>query len=448
MGVIPFEELRQPISDSEPCGPDLELLGDDDYFKYDAQVALVLPESFATFDRRDADLPHHVSATLEQLKRSRDLRLVATLAKLLILDRDLVGFANTLELAVFLLEERWDSVNPGVIDGDDTLRVIALQSLDDVPQIVQPLQSAPLLNSRRLGALSLRHHLLAEGRVQARHYGSNPDEQQLERVPNAADILSALQENSIEPLLLAHDAAARICRAVDAIAVRYQAASGKAGVVELKALGGVARELFAFLQTLVHQKDPSRHEGTAGEPSRPAEAEANSTAPASVPGAVRSRAQVSAALRATLDYFERCEPSSPVRLILLQVANLHGKSFYEQLMALAPDLVQRAEVRPARDLPVSLPMGRLAELLPPAPQDGHEVGKERAVEPEAPQSFSAETRAQASALIGAIASFLRQSEPSSPVPLILEYANSISGRDFHSLLRDILPADALRPPEY
>ena len=54
-------------------------------------------------------------------------------------------------------------------------------------------------------------------------------------------------------------------------------------------------------------------------------------------------------------------------------------------------------------------------------------------------SFSASTRQQASQLLSAVESFFRVVEPSSPVTLLLARARSYFGKDFASILNELMP---------
>jgi type VI secretion system protein ImpA len=49
------------------------------------------------------------------------------------------------------------------------------------------------------------------------------------------------------------------------------------------------------------------------------------------------------------------------------------------------------------------------------------------------------TRQDAIRVLDAVASFFRQNEPSSPVPLFVERAKRLVGRDFMAVLEDIVP---------
>ena len=92
-------ELCIPLSKADPCGPDLDVEGDADYLNFFAQTEGLLPSTFFSsddgkpFDRSAIDLPGQVDAIAPLWERTRDLRLLVVRARLLILDRDLGGFA-------------------------------------------------------------------------------------------------------------------------------------------------------------------------------------------------------------------------------------------------------------------------------------------------------------------------------------------------------------------
>ena len=72
-----------------------------------------------------------------------------------------------------LLQERWDDVHPRGVDGDFAIRMAALESLDDMPPVIFPLQYLPLTNHRRLGPVSYRSWMIANGEAKPRE-GEEP----------------------------------------------------------------------------------------------------------------------------------------------------------------------------------------------------------------------------------------------------------------------------------
>ena len=485
--------------------------------RFQAQIEGVLPASFLSFDRKDAALPGHVSAAGALLRRSADIRILCDVAKIFILDRDLGSFSICIEALAAWIGERWDSLHPALLDGDPVMRTIALRSLDDNPHTVMPLQVAPLFKSRRLGVMTLRSFLLADGTVKPRA-GFEDDGEEAERVPTAGDVASAIKDADKAEVMLARDHAHRLSAALDAIETLCDERSGQYGAVRLPLLKATVAQLVAVLDKTAAIKDPSLIVSEAPQAGEPHDAD-GAPAHAHVPGHsgnITSTKGLIMALQAAALYFARHEPSSPVRMLLAQAEALIGKSFHDALTALAPELVTQAMIRPARELSLSLPLERLAALLPeivdepepehePEPDQGADerqtwqdaemsadmaesqsgdgpgrepddgiassspdentAGSDLALpdpdkrssgHPVAPPGIQtgaapvmpvARTRQQALDLLEEAASFLRQNEPSSPIPFILEHAKVMAGRDFVTLLRELLPAQVLRVDE-
>jgi len=55
-----------------------------------------------------------------------------------------------------------------------------------------------------------------------------------------------------------------------------------------------------------------------------------------------------------------------------------------------------------------------------------------------------ETRAQALSLLEDVQRYFRTAEPSRPVPMLCERARALAGRDFMSILKEVLPKAALK----
>lgn len=461
MAAFPFEALTAPVSVDLPSGPDLELEGDAEFMRFLAQIEGVLPESFLSFNRRDADLPSYIATAGTLLKRTADLRLLVAAAKLFILDQDLGSFVRSVEALALWIEERWDSLHPDLLGDDPVMRVIALQTLDDAPHTVLPLQVAPLFRSRRLGPVSLRSFLLSEGKVQPRRVDGGDD---LERVPTAGDLTSAIKDAETADVTVAWEHAQRLAAGLARLEQGFETRTGTG--LGLGQLRGVTKQLGETLGKVMAEKDPSlgpvqasAEAGGEGEGAGSADAETRGSAPGAIPG-IASLRDVAEAMAAAERYFERHEPSSPVRLLLVQTRALLGRSFFEVLSALSPELAGQAAIRPARGISIVLPLERLAQLMPSESGDdsgsdssGWEeaaaAGSDAAEMPEpaagvgTARPVEAPTRRDALALLDSAAAFLRQAEPSSPIPLMVEHARQMAGRDFMALLRDLLPATAL-----
>src|SRR3954471_854303 len=98
MALIDFAALTAPVSETESCGPDLDLEGDPDYMNYVARAEGILPATFFSrdaegrqtpFDRTTIDFDAEFRALGKLLDATRDLRLLTLVAKFSILNRDL-----------------------------------------------------------------------------------------------------------------------------------------------------------------------------------------------------------------------------------------------------------------------------------------------------------------------------------------------------------------------
>lgn len=528
-----IKALTAPISEEEPCGPDLEMLGDADYMRFVARADGMLPKSFAAFDRGSIDFPAEYATLKSLLGRSRDLRLMTFLAKLLILNRDLAGFVAAAQTIEGMLDTLWERVHPELLDGDAILRIVSLQTLDDMPDAVMPLQSAPLFEERRFGKASYRSHLLATGVIQGRVAAN--DGEANEEVPSADALKTALAKTEMEQLVSSRDLTAELTRSLKRTEELVAQKSGQPSAVKFEKLAPLAQEIFVFLDGGVAARDPS----LALSPTAGAEAgeQDGDAAPGKPSGPVRSLAEAQAALAAAASYFVKSEPSTPALMLIGQAEALIGRSFFDAMQALVPDLSAQANIRVGRDIVFRLPLERLASLsvtTAPEPEspdgdgygdssqeesswgddsssdsygdsgDSSEAGEEGAsggdgasgdaAENEAaegsetesaseesaseesqssvddsdssgaedddgsrneavrapahtPVVFRAVNRQEAVALLSQVATYFRSVEPSSPVPTLLDHAASLAGRDFFGLLRDVLPAAALRVDE-
>jgi len=457
MASFDFAGLSGAVSDAEPCGPDLDLAGDPDYMNFVARAEGLLPATFFSgpdgkpFDRASIDFAAEFATIGPLIERTRDLRLLALLAKLLILNRDLAGFIGCVGLIDALLKERWNDVHPQAMDGDFAVRTAAVESLDDMPPVVFPLQYLPLINHRRLGPISYRSWMIATGDAKPREG---------EEIHDAAAIEVALMEEELPVLIERREQFQRLQSALTSIRDICVDQLGADRAAKLERLPALAEKIRALLESVVAKRDPS----LANAPAAGVPAEMAAAAASSVPaGAVTSNRDVVEALAAIGDYFARAEPSNPALLLVRQAEQLMGKSFLDVMRVLLPTHIDQAAVRIGRDQMFDLPIERLSEFAQDAPtsQDTSEEAPPQESPPDSetpsespaagPPSRRIEVRSRGDAtrLLDQIGSFYRVAEPSSPVPFLTDRARSYAERDFLSLLKEFLPPDALKghPPE-
>jgi type VI secretion system protein ImpA len=443
--------LNVPLAEDEPCGPDLEMLGDSDYMRFTARIDGVLPKTFASFDRGSIDFPAEFATLKALLSRSLDLRLLAPLAKLNILNRDLAGYAAVFKLIESLVDAQWPAVLPGLIDGDAVLRVVTLQTLDDMADSVMPLQATPLFETRRFGKVSFRSHLLAEAKVQPRQ-GQNEGDPG-EEVPAASALNAALAEVDIDALIGARSLVIELKESLARIESLIGERSGQAGALSFDRLGPLVGEMAGFLDGAVAQRDPSLALVTAApSEARPHDTDAaESNLPAGDTPGIKSTAQAQAALVAAATYFSQAEPSSPILLLIGQAQALVGRSFFEAMQVLLPEQSPKARLRVGQEPAFVMLLERLASL--PIETAGPGDGQAEAADSgdgeasDAAPAFRAGDRRTAMILLQQVAAHFRRAEPSSPIPLLLDRAEGIAGKDFFGLLREAFPAGSLKVDE-
>jgi type VI secretion system protein ImpA len=444
MPNVDFEAMTRPISATNPCGPDLDAEGDIDFLNFFASVESVLPQSYfrardpesgetRLFDPKMIAFDRYFEDAKPFVEKTRDIRLTVMLAKLSILNRDLNGFVACVKALAALLVLYWDEVHPKGEEGDYTFRGMALEALDVAPTVTMPLQFLALVNDRRIGSVSYRNHLTATGTVPPTEGEPTLDLTAVERVLDTCELDILIDTHSKFQDILG---ATRQLREVWS----EKNASGETlsfGQLETEA-GAIAK----WLGDTINRRSPAFGHGEAAASTVDDDdgelAKTTSGDPPS--GPIKSADQAVVALNAVARYYAIVEPSSPARLLINLSGQLIGKTFTEIVRILAPNSIEQAAIKIGTNAVLDLPIVRMAESL-------GEIATEAGPGDEGAPEYIVGNRAQALATIDQISTFFRISEPSSPVPMLLERIRDLGQRDFLYLLRSVLPADALKPPE-
>jgi type VI secretion system protein ImpA len=430
MAEIDLAALISPISEDDPCGPDLDLAGDADYMNFVAKAEGLFPASFFSgpegrpFDRNSIDFAAEHAAMQPLLARTRDIRLLTILAKLRILDRDLPGFETAVRAIRELLSERWNDVHPRGEDGVFAARMAALDTLDDLAPVIFPLQYTPLVRAPRLGEISYRSYMIATGEVTAREGEDAHDLTAIENALEKVELAEVVQTlGCIDSLRTALADIRNICTEQ----------AGFEHAAKFERLPGLVDKIRSLLNSVVVKLDPSA--ALPGE--SPAEGTKAAAEAAAFTGEVRNLADAADALAAVADYFSRREPSNPALLLVRQAEQLMGKSFIEVMQVLVPSHVEQATIHIGKDQMLPLPLQRLSDYGSVSSSPDGEAAPERRLE--------AKTRADAFRLLEQTAMYYRSAEPSSPLPYLIDRARDLAGRDFLSLLKQVLPNAAFNP---
>ena len=427
-----YDHLLEPISDDQPCGPDLENEGDDDFIDYYYEAMARIPERFIdsatgeVFDRKTLDLDGEVKQIGALLQRTVDIRLLVLEAKFQALAGKLFGFADCIAIIAKLLQERWADVHPQVADGNVTERKNQLELLDDLSSVVMPLEYATLVRDLRLDAITFRRYRVASGAKPPRAD---------EKPGDAGSILSAMRSaDNAEAVAKAHEALLTVQSGLKTIGTCCKTAESNAFAPTLGKLVDLVDELTEFVGAA---RPDLGDDETPAEDDAPAEGEATAdgAAPAAAPaptGAVTSHAAASAALLCVEAYYARTEPSAPGLLLIRQARHLIGKPLTEALDTLLPSVADYAVIDFGSETGFKMDIYKLRELA----GNTYDVDALPAEEPEIPE-YKARTRSEAVGLITAVESFFRQVEPSSPVPVLLFKAKNYMNRDFSAILTEL-----------
>jgi type VI secretion system protein ImpA len=442
MAAINIPDLTSPISDNDPCGPDLELAGDIEFMGFMARTEGLLPVSYFSgpegkpFDRSLIDLSAEFANARPFLTATRDVRLLVLLSKFCILSRNLEGFVTCVNAIAFLLKERWQEVHPRGDNGGFGIRIAVLETLDDSAPVIFPLQYMPLFENRRLGPISYRHFMFAKGEAQPREGEQSHDLASLEKAALEGELATLLDVRSeFESLHGALDSVRKVC--VDQL--------GASGAPNLQKLTDLAGKIFTLLNELAIKLDPNA--GVA-QPNVSESKAASVAAPMALPGQITSRTEAASALEAAACYFMRFEPSNPALLLIRQAQQLIGKSLFEVLQILMPAKVEEAKVRFGREQALQIPIERLSQFGS-SPNSAEPAENTETVDASATNGGSqsgangpAQSRQEALAMLEQISAYYRIAEPSSPIALIAERARGLADRDFMGLLKELLA-----PPE-
>lgn len=325
----------EPLDGDSPTGSDLEY--DPGFLALERAAApraeRAIGDSVKAAEEPDWDEVASLAGGL--LERSRDLRVAVHLAAAWMRTGGMAGWAAGLGLIRGLLENHWDGVHPQLDaedDDDPTARVNAVATIADPLGLLGYFRGTPFVQSPRLGRFSLRDLRIANGSLKVEAGDA--------ALPSMTEIEACCLDCPEEQLGETFAALTKILDDAKAIDQIFSDRIGTAGP-ELKPLLGDSYELKKFVEAQVARRNPAAVGFEAG--SDGAESSA-AGARASVPGRIETPQDVLRRLDEVCDYYARCEPSSPVPLLLRRAQRLVGKNFFDLLKDLAPGGVSEMEV--------------------------------------------------------------------------------------------------------
>lgn len=330
------DRLRESdtVADGSACGPDMEYAGE-----FLAFQALATPKEEqqlgdTIIPARDPDWRDVFKTGCALLEKSRDLRILSTVACAALHQKGLPAFAESLELMEQWLIRYWDDLHPALsVDGeyDPLMRTNAIAALADRTTGLRALRATTLLESP-IGpvTLSQAERLIANKPVEDACPVSSPEQ------------LARMVADERTRNLPRFEALARIDRALHAIYALIQERLESEYWPELTPL----TELTARLRHLVDatQSDVTVADDAAQSPaSESAAAPVTARAAAGLPASIDKRSEAFQALALARAYFERHEPSHPAPLIIRRIERLANLDFLEIVRELTPEGLQQLQ---------------------------------------------------------------------------------------------------------
>ncbi len=303
------------------------------------------------FDPTTIRIREEESRVLPLLRRSRDIRLLALLARFQILAGKARGFAESVEAIARLLQARTESAIPTTQNGNRA-RYDALETLANTTWVVMPLRYLPLTGNPEV---TLRRYHVATGKAAPR-----AEEEDL----SAAQILEQLRSPATRAVTEAiygdvTRAAAALTDIADICSSLNRAIDYSSTLDVLEDIQALIRQALPDLQAKV---TPAA--GSEAPAHSPASHVQRPPGASEVPAAAElsSSAEVRATLAAAETYLARHEPSSAALLLVTQARQLVGRPLVEALEALLPTAAAKAAIDFGPSVGFRLSMDRMKAL--------------------------------------------------------------------------------------
>ncbi len=323
------ESLLAPIGDDSPSGADLEY--DPEFLALERAAApkaeRAVGDAVKAAEEPDWDKVAELAEAV--LGRSKDLRAAVHLTTAWLRSAGMPGWNAGLSLIRGLLEHFWDTVHPQLDaedDNDPTMRVNSVVPLSDLQGVLGYFRTTPFVQSPRLGRFSLRDLRIANGTLKVSANDSGPEASMTEIEACCMDC----NEDDLVAVTAAIGEALNHAKAIDGI---FNDRVGSAGP-DFKNLLSDIYELKKFLDPQLARRVPPEGGSEGVDGGNGSGDGAASTARAT--GAITGPQDVMRRLDEVCDYYTRCEPSSPVPMLLRRAQRLVGMDFMDLLKDLAP----------------------------------------------------------------------------------------------------------------
>jgi type VI secretion system protein ImpA len=335
-----LESLLSPLDGDSPTGANLEY--DPDFMALERLAAPKaergVGDAVIAAEEPDWDKVSNQAEAL--LSRSKDLRVAVHLTTAWMRTSGLPGWSAGLHLVCSLLEQFWDGVHPQLDaedDNDPTARVNAVAAIADLQGMLRFFRTTPFVQSPRMGRFSLRDLRIANGTLKLP--ASEEDGAELPSLSQIEACCMDCPEEQLVETVAAINAAFDHIKTIDTIFNEHVGTAGP----ELKPLLSDVFELKKFLEPQLAKRSPQSVDVAIETDGDTASAASAGTTPTQS-GRIEGPQDVIRKLDEICDYYARCEPSSPIPLLLRRAQRLVGMSFVDLMKDLAPGGMSELQV--------------------------------------------------------------------------------------------------------
>jgi type VI secretion system protein ImpA len=321
--TLDLDSLLAPVSDADPAGPDLAYDPQRQEIDQVFDASVSIDASGAEDAKRMVDWRAIIAAIVAQSARTKDVWLPVYLCRAGVLAGALETTAVGAQYLAGLLETFWDQAHPGLEEYGFQSRKGACDTLATQREFIGPLRRLVLLSHPRFGAFT------CEDLETFRRSGEAN-----ERYGPFRAALAETDPDLLTQVVAWLDALHDGLRRADEALMRHgeigASTNFKATYEALSAIRAAALTLGGSPAVEEAPVEAIDGELVAG------------TAPQGPAGRVESRDEVVRLLDRVIDYYRRCEPNSPVPLLLERARAWAPLDFLAVLEDIAPNAVPDA----------------------------------------------------------------------------------------------------------
>lgn len=338
------QEIISDIVGDSVCGVNLE---DDSGFQNFFFESQGTPERFDGQSTIPAEPPEWRTVkkqAIEYLAKTRDLKLISVLAQSVLNTEGLYKFEQCLSGLSQQVQSHWQEVFPALDedDGDPLERISALGHINDKNFVINVIRQLPIANSKVLGNVTLQK---IEKAVSP---GGTKEEGDLE----LPQIIGIFKESDTEQNTATYTVVNQCITHLNEINRAFIEQAGNEYNVNFDAIVEVLTNLANSLKKYGDLRLEVVTEADEGSDTTESEHQSSDSAPANTATStsfrdanmkLTSRSDVERCFDLILSYYQECEPSSPVPILVSRAKKLVNSDFLDIVKDIFPDALDQVQ---------------------------------------------------------------------------------------------------------